>query len=52
MIIENDVNDVNVVVINDLVLVEILVYLLCFDLVYGCLNVEVIVEGDMIKVGN
>lgn len=51
VIVELGCIDIEVVVINDLGLVEINVYLLCYDFVYGCFLVEVVVDGDMIFVG-
>lgn len=50
-IIESGCIDIEVVVINDLGLVEINVYLLCYDLIYGCFFVEVKVVGNIIDVG-
>lgn len=51
VIIELGCIDIEVVVINDLGLVEINVYLLCYDLVYGCFLVKVIVLDEFIDVG-
>ena len=51
-IIEHDRSDIEVVAINDLGPVETNAHLLQYDTVHGKLNEEVIVDGDMIRVGN
>ena len=51
-IIEHDRKDIEVVAINDLGPVETNAHLLQYDTVHGKLNEEVVVDGDMIRVGN
>ncbi len=51
-IIEHDRNDIEVVAINDLGPVETNAHLLQYDSVHGKLADEVIVDGDMIRVGD
>jgi glyceraldehyde 3-phosphate dehydrogenase len=51
-IIEHDRKDIEVVAINDLGPVETNAHLLQYDTVHGKLNEEVIVDGDMIRVGD
>lgn len=43
-------SDIEVVVINDLILFVLLVYFLKYDLIYGILNVDVLVIDDLIVV--
>jgi len=50
-IIEHDRKDIEVVAINDLGPVETNAHLLQYDTVHGKLNEDVIVDGDMIRVG-
>lgn len=50
-IIEHDRTDIEVVAINDLGPVETNAHLLQYDSVHGRLNEEVVVEGDVIRVG-
>ncbi|MHA7898817.1 MAG: type I glyceraldehyde-3-phosphate dehydrogenase [Henriciella sp.] len=51
-IIEHDRKDIEVVAINDLGPVETNAHLLQYDTVHGKLDQEVIVDGDMIRVGD
>lgn len=51
-IIEHDRKDIEVVAINDLGPVETNAHLLQYDTVHGKLNQEVVVDGDMIRVGD
>ena len=51
-IIEHDRKDIEVVAINDLGPVETNAHLLQYDTVHGKLNEEVVVDGDMIRVGD
>ncbi|MEO1553918.1 MAG: type I glyceraldehyde-3-phosphate dehydrogenase [Pseudomonadota bacterium] len=51
-IIEHDRKDIEVVAINDLGPVETNAHLLQYDTVHGKLSEEVIVDGDMIRVGD
>ena len=51
-IIEHDRTDIEVVAINDLGPVETNAHLLQYDTVHGKLNQDVIVDGDMIRVGD
>ncbi|MEM9573208.1 MAG: type I glyceraldehyde-3-phosphate dehydrogenase [Pseudomonadota bacterium] len=51
-IIEHDRKDIEVVAINDLGPVETNAHLLQYDTVHGKLNEDVIVDGDMIRVGD
>ena len=51
-IIEHDRKDIEVVAINDLGPVETNAHLLQYDTVHGKLNEDVVVDGDMIRVGD
>ncbi len=51
-IIEHDRKDIEVVAINDLGPVETNAHLLQYDSVHGKLDQEVVVDGDMIRVGD
>ncbi len=51
-IIEHDRKDIEVVAINDLGPVETNAHLLQYDTVHGKLDQEVVVDGDMIRVGD